>query len=177
MQTATFTFVQTDRGGESIVRHWNAEFDICPGQQGRSLAKYAVISRPSPLFVQDKMTSLSWCDERRGRRTPPQIEVFDAVATGTSGAESGLNNCAEAAAPSHHRAKRGVPAGLLAAQLRRSSVETSRALLLLPPSLVRSGALRSDIYPPAPAKGRRARGRRVAPKGASTEGRRPEVAK
>ena len=128
------------------MSHWNAQIDICPGQSGNSSAQYLGMSTHFPHFVQDNMRSCERRGKPRGRPNPPQIKVFAAVATGTSGAESDLNNCAEAAAPSHHRAKRGVPAGLLAAQLRRSSGVTSRALLLLPPSLVRSGALRSDIY-------------------------------
>jgi len=49
------------------------------------------------------------------------MAVFAAVASGTSGAESRLNNTG-AAAPPDRRAPRGITAGLLAAQLRRFAV-------------------------------------------------------
>ena len=100
-----------------------------------------------PLFVLDKLAHALFSFERRAAQVPLRIQVSAAVVPGTSGAESALNDNAEAPAPTHCRARRGVLSGFLAAQLRRFCLETSRALLLLPPSLVRSGALRSDIYP------------------------------
>jgi len=107
-------------------------------------------------LVQDKKIGFGRQMARRARPIPPRIKVIAAVALGTSGAKSPLNNGAEAAVPPHRRAWRGLTAGFLAAQLRRLAVETPRALLLLPPSLVRSGVLRSDIYPWAPVPARRA---------------------
>ena len=108
------------------------------------------------MFVQDKIPFRRSRTLRRARHNPPQTKGIDAAVSGTSGAESRPIDCAKAGEPSHRRVDRGTLAGLLAAQLRRFALETSRALLLLPPSLVRSGALRSDIYPQAPATGCRA---------------------
>ncbi len=161
MQAVKLTFVQTDRARATAGVDWNADFGICPGHSSASLAKYPHMLRQLRLFVLDKQFSSGIVSRRRRRLGAPPIKGVAAVQRGTSGAEFGSNHCAGAAAPSHRRAGRGVSAGFLAAQLRRSSVETSRALLLLPPSLVRSGALRSDIYSSAPASGRVAARSRV----------------
>jgi hypothetical protein len=84
------------------------------------------------------------------------MKVSAGVAPGTSGAEFIPIGYAGALTAPHRRAPRGASTGFLAAQLRRIFLETSRALLLLPPSLVRSGALRSDIYSSASANVRAA---------------------
>src|SRR5207237_6911161 len=105
------------------------------------------------MFVQDKTMSRRPHTAHRACQNFPESAVIDAVVGGTSGAKSRPIDCAKAGKPSHRRVDRGTSAGLLAAQLRWFVLETSRALLLLPPSLVRSGALRSDIYPLAPARG------------------------
>jgi len=162
MQAVKFTFVQTDCQGAASQADWNAELESCPGHSNQSLAKYPLMAANNPLFVLDKMNRRRFQHPGRARQSPPRTNVFDAVAAGTSGAESALNDSAKAARPTHRRARRGASAGLLAAQPRRISFATSRALLLLPPSLVRSGALRSDISSPAPARGRLA----AAPAGA-----------
>ena len=146
MQAALFTFIQKDSASRAACSDWNAEFAACPGQSTCTWAKYLHMSTVNPLFVLDKSAERGFHALRRAGHNPPRIKVLDAVACGTSGAEFSSNTCAEALAPSHHRARRGASIGLLAAQPRRSAFETSRALLLLPPSLVRSGALRSDIY-------------------------------
>jgi len=121
-----------------------------PGQLAAGLAKCAVDPARRPMLVQDKSSCRRALRRRRGRHDPARIKVIDAQARGTSGAKSAPIDCVGARMLPHRRARRGTPAGLLAAQLRRFALETSRALLLLPPSLVRSGALRSDIYPFAP---------------------------
>jgi len=156
MQAVKSTFVQTDLTGEPAKRHWSAKREICPGQFVVALAQSPINSARTPMFVQDKTSIRSSRTPRRARHYPPRTEGIDAAVGGTSGAKSRPSKCAKAGAPSHRRVDRGTSAGLLAAQLRRFALETSRALLLLPPSLVRSGALRSDIYPQAPAPGCRA---------------------
>jgi hypothetical protein len=106
-------------------------------------------------IVQDNVGILPTGLEGRERPKALQTKVSAAVAAGTSGAEFiRIRNAGALSAP-HSRARRGASTGFLAAQLRRIFLETSRALLLLPPSLVRSGALRSDIYSSASANVRR----------------------
>jgi len=113
------------------------------------------------MFVQDKSLSRGPHAARPAGHNPPGTEVIDAAAGGTSGAKSLPIECAKARSPAQRRVNRGVSStGFLAAQLRRSALETSRALLLLPPSLVRSGALRSDFHFPVTASFAAARGAR-----------------
>ena len=138
------------------MRHQNAERLVYAGPTSHSTAELRGLPLTFSPLVLGKTRSWWLQPGARAGRNPPRIDLSGAVATGTSRAKSGLNDCAGASGPPHRRARRGASAGLLAAQLRRASVETSRALLLLPPSLVRSGALRSDIYSSAPAAGRRA---------------------
>ena len=156
MQAAKFTFVRTDTSGGLSMSDWSADFTFCPGQLGAIWADYRLMSPQKSLLVLDKAKSLRFAGPISDRPNPPRTRVVAAVVHGTSGAESTLNVCAVAAAPSHRRARHGASTGFLAAQLRRVSFETSRALLLLPPSLVRSGTLRSDIYARHPALARRA---------------------
>ena len=156
MQAAKFTFVQIDRPDHPALSDRNEGPSICPGQFEVILAKYARMFAPTSLFVLDKLQACQLLCNRRVRRNPPRTRMVDAVVHGTSGAESVLNEYPMASAPPRRRARRGASAGFLAAQLRWVSFETSRELLLLPPSLVRSGTLRSDIYAPRPTLRRRA---------------------
>ena len=156
MQAAKFTFVQTDCSSRLRMSDWSADFAFCPGHLGAIWANYPSMSLQSPLIVLDKIKSRRFIGSISGLSKPLRPRVLDAVARGTSGAESTLNMCAVAAVLPHRRARRGASTGFLAAQLRWVSFETSRALLLLPPSLVRSGTLRSDIYARHPALARRA---------------------
>jgi hypothetical protein len=83
----------------------------------------------TPKFVQDGRKAEAAYAESTKRSHFHRMARIAAVIGGTSGAES-VHSLAS----------------FIAAQLRGLARETSRALLLLPPSLVRSGALRSDIY-------------------------------
>ena len=97
-------------------------------------------------FVQCKSPADAAEFARSAREFPPETCWFAPVVYGTSGAECRLIACAVPSGAPRRHGPNGPPNGLFAAQLRRVSRETSRALLLLPPSLVRSGTLRSEIY-------------------------------
>ena len=155
MQAAKFTFVQTGPSGRPSMSDWSADFTFCPGHLGGIWANYRLMPLQKSAIVLDKAKSCQFAGSINERSKPLRAGVLDAVARGTSGAESTLNMCTVAAVPPHRRAPRGASTGFLAVQLRRVSFETSRALLLLPPSLVRSGTLRSDIYARHPALARR----------------------
>src|ERR1019366_6999757 len=119
MQAAKFTFVQTAPSGRLSMSDWSADFTLCPGHFGATWANYRYMPPQILLFVLDKTKSRLFSRSIGEWSKPPRTRVVDAVARGTSGAESILNECAGAAAPSHRRARRGASTGFLAAQLRR----------------------------------------------------------
>ena len=155
MQAVKFKFVQSDRPNATARSDGNAALAPCPGQPADILANYLEMLAESALFIQDKPSLRRIVTASRGRRGPVRIRGVGAIAQGTSGAKHAPNARGGAQAPSRGRAIHGTSTAFLAAQLRRASFEKSRALFLLPLSLVRPGPLRSDIYARYPSFARR----------------------
>ena len=105
----------------------------------------------SSNFVLDNMRTGPSAPDRHRAESLGEIDASAAVGTGTLGAEYVQMSWSGPEGSRCDRVDHDDSNGFIAAQPRRVSRVTSRALLLLPPSLVRSGALRSDIYADRPA--------------------------
>ncbi|MET0384257.1 MAG: hypothetical protein ABW032_12630 [Burkholderiaceae bacterium] len=120
--------------------------DLVPGENFDILANRFEMRPQNPLLTQDNPSMAAAQARLSGSFHFLAYDKPAAAREWIFDGESGQMRCVEARRPSHRCDNRRASSSFLAAQFRRVSREKSRAFLLLPPSLVRSGALRSDIY-------------------------------